>query len=169
MDSLQDVAPLVAAFNRAKPFDDGFAPDEPSLAETPTETPAINPASSHRRHFRALDGGLTQALPDAVPLDAQFPVNSQVEMLYVNADESLEWYGGVITRSELAVDAKGRPDLSYSIRFTGESRSRSYKLNRNSLRLKNAGSSHWTYASSLHLARVCTTSLGQRLQSVSLD
>ena len=136
MDSLQEVAPLVVAFNRVKPFEDGFSPPEPSLAEAPVQTPPVDPQSARLPHFRALDGGMTSAPVEAVALDVQFPVGASVEMLYVNSDESLEWYEGVITRSELAVDRKGLPDLSYSIRFPGEPRSRAYKLSRNSLRLK---------------------------------
>ena len=57
-------------------------------------------------------------------------------MLYINDDESLQWYEGVITRSVLSVDRRGAPDLSYSIRFPDEARARSYKLSRNSLRHK---------------------------------
>ena len=76
-----------------------------------------------------------ERFPRTTPLDVQFPVGSQAEMLYEEGDGSHRWYEGTITRSALCVDPKGAPDLSYSIRFPGE-RVRSYKLSRNSLRAK---------------------------------
>ena len=135
MDSLQEIAPLVAAFNQVKPLEDDTNTVELTLAETPLETPEVDSASAQKPHFRALDGGVVHVAPDAPSLDVQFPVGARVEMLYTNDDDSLQWYAGVITRSALAVDPKGAPDLSYSVRFDGESRTRSYKLSRNSLRL----------------------------------
>jgi len=61
-------------------------------------------------------------------------VGAQVEMLYIEDDDSHKWYAGVITRSVALLDTKGKPDLSYSVKFPGE-RVRSYKISRNSLRL----------------------------------
>ena len=135
MDTLHQVAPLVAAFNRVKPFEDGYSPTQltPAL-ETPV-TPPVAEEAKRRRHFRALDGGFVQAPVEAPSLDVQYPVGAQVEMLYENSDGSYQWYAGTITRSVLSVDPKGAPDLSYSIRFPNEERTRSYKLNRNQLRL----------------------------------
>ena len=104
-------------------------------AVAPLATPPVAPSALQRPHFRALDGGVTQAPVDAPSLDVQFPVGAAVEMLYVNDDDSMQWYEGVLTRSVLSVDPKGAPDLSYSIKFPGE-RVRSYKLSRNSLRPK---------------------------------
>ena len=154
MDSLQEVAPLVAAFNRVKPFEDGFESCErPALAELAVETPPVDPASARIPHFRALDGGVVHTPAETVSLDVQFPVDAPVEMLYANPDGSLEWYEGVITRSVLSVDRKGQPDLSYSIRFPGEPRSRSYKLSRNSLRSKGDVSAR--------LAQACMTSVSR--------
>ena len=135
MDGLQEVAPLVAAFNRVKPLPESADSTPLTPAVIPVVTPPVAPAATHRRHFRALDGGVAQPIVPALALDVQFPVGAIVEMLYINDDESTQWYEGILTRSVLTVDAKGAPDLSYSVRFPGE-RTRSYKLSRNSLRLK---------------------------------
>lgn len=61
-------------------------------------------------------------------------MGAQVEMLYIEDDGAYKWYAGTITRSVAILDTKGKPDLSYSVKFPGE-RVRSYKISRNSLRL----------------------------------
>jgi hypothetical protein len=165
MDSLQEVAPLVAAFNRLKPLDD--ITSSMHLAESIGETPPVDPAVASLPHFRALDGGAQQSAAPAVALDAQFPVGSVVEMLYKNDDGSLQWYEGSITRSALSLSPKGEPDLSYTIRFLNEPRSRSYKLSRNSLRLKDDPSPPPSPPStSIAPARTCSSVFVSTLVSV---
>ena len=42
MDGLLDVLPLVTAFNKLKPFEDGFTPPTLEPADIPLETPAVD-------------------------------------------------------------------------------------------------------------------------------
>ena len=129
---LQEITPLLDAFDSIQPPEEALE-NELTLAEHEPETPPTAP--SDRRHFRPLDGGVVPPAPgEALSYEQQFPVGAQVEMLYIEDDGAYKWYAGTITRSVAILDTKGKPDLSYSVKFPGE-RVRSYKISRNSLRL----------------------------------
>jgi len=134
-DELQEVAPLVAAYNELQPLPSDAQQEVLTSANVPMETPATTEAAMRVPHFRALHGGtigVTEEEP-AIPYEEQFPVGSRAEMLYENEDGTYQWYEGVITRSKATEDKNGGADLSYSIKFPGEP-VRPYKLSRNSLR-----------------------------------
>ena len=125
MPSIQEIAPLVIAYNRLVPLPKHLLPEPVEIETTKEDVPTPPPAGEAlaRRHFRALSG--VQEDPDATSqltsetLVSKFAKGTRVRMLYKSLDEEeaeeggVTWWAGTLTRS---VPIKTH-DISYSIKF----------------------------------------------------